>query len=147
MTDRALEYLRLETYQYTIPGYETVWWNVTAAKAEVAKGHTFTTVPIAREEMQGIATRNDFDEAHLAAVDDTQPGIGAPLYIPGEGVIYILIDGTHRCVKALRAGRTFSAQLLTNEAAMRCVLRGDARLLKHLTHGRAAVEGTTDAHV
>lgn len=123
-----LEIVRVETYQYSMPGYDDVWWNVSRAKDEIAAGHILTTVPIERDQMEGIAEKCGFDEARLDRVDDSQPGIGAPLLIPDEGIIYVLIDGTHRCVKALRAGRIFSAQLLTDDAAARCVMSGDARL-------------------
>lgn len=117
-----------ETYEYTIPGYETVWWNISRAKWEVRDpANVEVTVPIERDQMQAIADRNDFDPDHLATVDETQPGIGAPIFIEDE-VAYILIDGTHRCVKALRADRPFYAQLLTHAANERCLLRGDLRL-------------------
>jgi hypothetical protein len=123
----SIETVDLETFRYDIPGYQTLVWNVTRAKAEIAAGQVLATVPIVPEEMAAIEAKNGFDPAHLDQVDHTQPGIGAPFWWKGQ-VQYLLIDGTHRCVKAHRAGAEFQVRLLTDRGARRCLLAGDKRL-------------------
>ena len=118
------------TYQYDVPGHAPVFWDVAAALREVEAGHVEVTVPIDREEMAGIRQNCHWDAAKIDHVDPTIPGIGAPLMLPDEKVvIYILIDGTHRCVRALRDGLPFHARLLTFEAAKRCLLSCPPELL------------------
>lgn len=115
-------------------------WNINQAKVEVATASSvIATVEIERDQMQIIATRSEFDEAHLPRVDITQPGIGAPVVLPDGSVAFILIDGTHRCVRAYREGRPFFARLLTDEAAARCVITAPEGRLPWLSprHGAA----------
>lgn len=124
-------YFHGQTFHYDVPGYARCWWDINLAREEADAGHLVATAEIDRDQMQEISERNEFDEAKVELVDDSLPGIGAPLRIPpqfGTGIAYILIDGTHRCIKALRHGRIFKARLLTDEAADRCWIAGDERL-------------------
>jgi hypothetical protein len=43
--------------------------------------------------------------------------------------IYVLIDGTHRAVKALLTGVTFEASVLNEAAARLCYVKGSRDLL------------------
>lgn len=115
-------------FTYEVPGFAPVHWDITFAIAEAEAGHVVATVAIEPEHMAAIRAGNAWDAAKLDTVDPTIPGIGAPIIIEGK-VIYILIDGTHRCVRCLRDGLPFHARLLTDEAARRCVLSGPAALL------------------
>lgn len=115
----------IEFFDYQIDdahGGGYVRWDVTAAKAAVAAGAVITRSTMALEDMAEIAARNDWDEAVVAKADPAQPGIAAPIIVPGLGVVYTLIDGTHRCVAALRRGQPFVADLLTDEASRRCIV-------------------------
>jgi hypothetical protein len=120
-----------ETFTYTVTGYDDFCWNVSRARWEVLEGHVDFVAELPREQMLYIFEHNDFQETHLHRIDVTKPGIAVPLKSPpeyGGHVAHILIDGTHRCVQALRTGRPFSAHILTAEAAARCLLHGDDRL-------------------
>ena len=121
MMAHVLDFLHVETFRYTIPGHGTLIWNVSAAKDAIAAGQVLTRVPIAREQMAGIVAKNEYEEARVAMVDPSRPGIGAPFLWEGR-VEYLLIDGTHRCVKAYRMGVPFEVDLLTDEAAKACLI-------------------------
>lgn len=123
-------YAKVEWFEYRIEGEPgTLIWNVTKARALVASGHgTFDCVPISREVMQDIANQNEWDPSHVAKADPALPGIASPLIVPNNlhgmvgdrVIIYQIIDGIHRCVRALQLGLPFSAHLLTDEAARAC---------------------------
>lgn len=120
--------MAFDFFTYTTERGHQLMWDVTRAKAEVAAGHTIATVPIAPSELAEIAARNDWTAARVAIADPTLPGIGAPMVWEGS-VIYILIDGTHRAVRAHQTDGVFSAHLLTDEAARRCLLSGPPALM------------------
>lgn len=113
---------RRHKFTTTLDGGGTVTWDTTLA-VELANvdAHVRAVVDIDVVEMRGIMERNDWSEAKIATVDCSIPGVGAPIEVNGEK-FYILIDGTHRCVRALRDGLIFRARLLTVMAAARCVL-------------------------
>lgn len=122
------EVLFAETYSYEIPGHAPMLWNVSQAIIECENGHVDAVVPIAHAEMAGIVNQCGWDEAHLARADPERPGIAAPIRLDGV-VFFILIDGTHRCVRAYREQRPFLARCLSLEAAQRCVLLAPSELL------------------
>lgn len=126
--DLADLHVKLETFCYNVPGYPPIRWNVNAAKWAVANGGTIALVDITPEMMRDVAAKNSWDEAHLANVDPSVPGIGAP-FVWGGGIIYVLIDGIHRNARALREGKGFKAHLLTDEAARRCLIEGPLALM------------------
>ncbi len=122
----------MTTYSYEVPGVGTVWFNVDQALREVdTPGSVLMTVEIEREELAAIQRRNFWIPERIDAVDPTIPGIGVPLSHAGQ-LFYILIDGTHRAVKALRDGVKFEARLLTDAAARRCFIDGPRELVRWL---------------
>lgn len=118
-TDKVVEGF---TY-HTILG-QTIRWNVTQAQEEVKAGHVLVRTEIDRPAMQDIANANEWTEEGVADADPSIDGIAAPLLAMGT-VIYVLIDGTHRLVRAMRDGKPFFAKLLTDDANRRCVVSAD----------------------
>jgi len=123
-----ITHVKHEAFRYDVPNVGFVRWDVTLAQECVAAGQIRTTVPIEPAEMQNIAQRNSWEPAKLPFVDPSLPGIAAPLVWDGA-IHYVLIDGNHRLARALQDGLPFSAHLLTDEAARRCVIEGSAALL------------------
>ena len=109
-----------ETFDYDISQVGRITWNVTLAKQLIARRDQGLVI-IERVEMQAIADWSAFDEAHIRDVNPQVPGIGAPILWEGR-IIFVLIDGIHRNVRALREGLSFQARLLTDEDARRCVI-------------------------
>lgn len=132
-TTRLGDTLKVEIYRHTIAGYADLVWNVSRAKWEVAAGHTLALVPVDDETLAGIAEKNAWDPLQVKHANPAEPGIGAPFVWEGH-IQYLLIDGTHRAVRNqhdLTAGGSlrFHVHLLTDEAAARCLISGDERLL------------------
>ena len=119
---------KLRRFTYTIPDVGGITWDINRAMAEVDAGQVLATLEVPRDQLESIREKNSWDPGVVAKADPSQPGIGAPIVHEGR-VIYVLIDGTHRAVRALQDGVPFMACLLTDEAARRCVLRGDDALL------------------
>lgn len=118
-----------EVFVYTIPNEkEPLRWDVLHAKALIGAGEKVGTVTVELDQMAIIARKNDWDPAHLPNVDPSRPGIGAPCVFEGRR-IYILIDGTHRCVRSLMEGRAFVVDLLTDAASLRCFIDGPRKYL------------------
>jgi hypothetical protein len=111
-----------EVFQYDVPGFPTLWYDVTAAKAAIERGEFCTTAEIEREQMRHVMERNEWTEAELASVDPSEPGIAVPFMPVPDLIVYMLIDGTHRCVKAYRENRPFFARCLTDKAAAGCLM-------------------------
>jgi hypothetical protein len=121
---RAIEarHIRLEVFRYNVPGVGEVVWDITLAKQCVElPGGVLTVVDIPLDEMARIVARNTHDPTRLPHVDPSHPGIAAPLVFDGR-VAYVLIDGQHRCARALQEGIVFKAQLLADAAARLCML-------------------------
>ena len=112
-----------ETFTYEIPGYGTLHWNVTHAQRAVAAGQVEAHVTVDREQLAAIAAKNEWTQARVDQADPTIPGIGAPVIWQGQ-IIYILIDGTHRAVRAHQTGVPFEADLLTEAASRACLIAG-----------------------
>lgn len=125
-----IEVVRIEKFSYEVPGYRPVAWNINIAKELVESGRVVRRVEIDREELRNIMTRNAWDEEGVARADPSKPGIGAPIVDHvNKCVLYVLIDGTHRAVRALRDGVPFTANLLTDAAAEACTICGPDSLL------------------
>jgi len=118
----------IEAFTFNTILGQTIRWNVTQAQAEIAAGHVLARSEIAPSDMQAIADSNEWTEEGVANADAALDGIAAPILALGV-VIYVLIDGTHRCVRALREGRPFFAKLLTDDANRRCVIDADPGLV------------------
>jgi hypothetical protein len=129
MTDRRppiVIALPSEVFTYTFIDGRRMMWNIDRAKAILDSGRgMFQTIALTRDAMQDTLTNNDIDAAKLAAADPAQPGIGAPCCFAGH-CFYLLIDGTHRAVKALQTNVGFDVRLLTDEAARECLMMADA---------------------
>ena len=129
-----IERYTLNTYQYKIPGFFLLLFDVDRAIELVEAGETNGIVEIDRDEMIAIALRNDWRAERVAAVDHRIPGIAAPVYIPEiQRIVFILIDGTHRCVAALQAGKPFYARILNSRAADQIMIMSDRRLMPWLS--------------
>ena len=109
----ALGIAQVEAYTYTFDSGEAIVWNVDEAKRLIARRRV-DIIDVPREELAVIKARNEWSPPRVAQVDPTIPGIGAPILFDGN-IGYILIDGTHRCVRALELDIPFKVALLTDE--------------------------------
>jgi len=124
-----IEFWDGDTFEYQIPGYEPILWSVRRAERALAEGELMATVDMTLEQMRMVVERNYVDPAHLDRVDPSAPGIGAPLVWEGA-IQYILIDGNHRCARALRDGRlSYRVRLLTDAGAQAAFLSGPLDLM------------------
>lgn len=124
----TVQSVKHESFTYEIPGHGKIIWDVTTARERADAGGIAATVMIDKEQMELIARNNDWQASKLAHVDIAIPGIGAPMVWQGQ-IIYVLIDGTHRCVRALHEGKPFEARLLSDDAARQSVLFAPAGLM------------------
>jgi hypothetical protein len=121
--------LYAETYRYTLQdGLGDIVWDVLHAKRLVATGGC-PLMPVDREQQAHVARTYDISEAKVAAADIRQPGIAAPMiwlgspqYGPPRHIVYVLIDGIHRTVRAFRDGQPFSAYVLSDAQSRACLL-------------------------
>jgi hypothetical protein len=121
--------VHIEAFTFNTILGQTIRWNITQAQREIAAGHVMARTEIAREDMRAIAASNDWTEDGVTNADPTLDGIAAPLFDGNGTIIYVLIDGTHRLVRALREGRPFFAKALTDEANRRCVIDADSGMV------------------
>lgn len=120
---------KTERFEYLIPGYAPLVWNIVLAKQLAADPRWVESiVTIGRSEMRAITERNSWEPSRVADVNIADPGIGAPFIWEGTAS-YLLIDGTHRCVRAYRERKPFAVRLLTDEAARRCYISGPTDLM------------------
>lgn len=81
--------------------------------------------------------QNDFSEEHVKHVSNIrQPGIVAMGAVSQNGLptlIAFLIDGTHRAVASVRAGRDFQAYILTAKETAICAQETRAMLSNNLS--------------
>jgi hypothetical protein len=81
-----------------------------------------------------LALRNKYCEARVAHVAEVDtPGIvvfGAMMVNGQQSLLAFLIDGTHRAVAALRAGREFKAYCLGARETAYCLLETEAWMAK-----------------
>ena len=117
-----------ECFTFTTFDGRQIMLDVTVAKTLVSEGQTVACVPLELVDVFAIARNNEWTEDGVDKADPSKPGIAIPMR-NGDQVLYILIDGTHRAVRSLRDGSTFSAYLLNDDAARRCYLKGDRSLL------------------
>ena len=82
-------------------------------------GESVACPPLPHDYLAHVASHNEFDEAHVAEVDVSEPGIAVEHEYHGQ-TYHVLIDGTHRAVRALREGREFRAFILPVAVADRC---------------------------
>lgn len=94
-------------------------WDVTLAEKFRGNGFILMTTVAERDQMEAVKRNNEWDPLVVARADPSIHGIGAPIVKDGA-IAYILIDGTHRCVRALETGVPFEVDLLTDEVAAAC---------------------------
>lgn len=116
-----------EAFTFTTVLGETFTWDITRAREHVEKQDVAGLDEIPIGVLQEIAASNEWEQSVVDKADPSRPGIAAPIVAMGQ-VIYILVDGTHRAVKALQQGRTFSAWLLTPAANRACLVRCEGRV-------------------
>lgn len=109
-----------ETYTYEWAS-GSVTWNITQAKQLIAEGRAVGWNDVAHDQLQRIAERYDYDEATVARADPCVPGIAAPILDQGQ-VVYVIIDGIHRAVRAYRDGQPFIVLILSDEDSRACIL-------------------------
>jgi hypothetical protein len=91
-----------------------------------------------------LALRNKYCEAHVSHIAEVQtPGIvvfGAKMVNGQQSLLAFLIDGTHRAITALRAGREFKAYCLGARETAYCLLETESWLLNKNVTVKDAVE-------
>jgi hypothetical protein len=124
--DQLLRDPFVETYMFHTNAGETAFYNISMAEEIVRRGLEqglkIQIVEIDRHNMQGIVERNGWDQAHVDETTLSTPGLAAPVRGLDGQVFYLLIDGTHRCVRAYQRGLPFFAYLLPDPAAKACCL-------------------------
>ena len=126
----------MQTFEYSFPNGDQIVWSVDKAMDLVRDGQVLTLMELPRDQMLLIAQRNEWSLSKLEDADPSEPGIAAPIIVtrdeqPQLGpelkhIIYVLIDGTHRCVRALCNGVPFKAHILTDQASSQSILLAPA---------------------
>ena len=126
----SVRHVKVETFTYDVPNVGSVKWDISRARLQAAAGFVVATSEVSRETLQGISARYQYDEAVVATADPLEPGLAAPLIFPETGeAMWVLIDGTHRAVKALRENVPFTVQHLSAEASRACIIEGPPELI------------------
>jgi hypothetical protein len=106
-------------------------YDVDRANALVADGRT--AVEIAVESVRQCVDEAVLNEAHLAHVDPSVPGIVAILNCATEdGVLrtHVMIDGHHRAARCLQLGTAFRAYLLSEQESEQVLLHKPVGILR-----------------
>jgi hypothetical protein len=135
--EESIELLRLHregkldantvTFSYNTDSLGRLTWNVTKALALVQE-HGSPLVEVPREVMEQVRDHYRYREepdwrAVVDAADPTVPGVGAGFWHPDFKEWYtVLIDGTHRCVRAVELHLPFHAYLLSPQDSYACLL-------------------------
>jgi len=116
------EAVRFEVYRYNINGIGYILYDINKARECIAERSEMRDIEVPADEMPSICNNLDGeDEARIEAADPGTNGIGATLLWEGERVI-LLIDGQHRCAKAMRLGIPFHIDLLTDDDLRECII-------------------------
>lgn len=101
-------------------------FNIDIARGFVTDGRE--PVELDRDDVEYSIDRAEINEAHIAHVDATIPGIVAHVFFPTKDgrVVHAqrLIDGHHRASKCLQLGVPFCAFLLTERESVAILERG-----------------------
>ena len=125
------EFIKFQGFTYTFDNGDVIIWNADEAEKLLSAGGHRETIPVDREQMEVLMARCEWDAKHVETANPDQPGIGAPVKLVdpkdireagGRDVIYIIIDGIHRCVRAYMEQRPFHVRLLTDAASRACVV-------------------------
>jgi hypothetical protein len=113
-----------EAFTFTTILGDVFTWDITRARELVQAGgaNVIGLSEIPPSVLAEIAVSNEWQQAVVDKADPTQHGIAAPVVAFGQ-VIYILIDGTHRAVKALHDRTPFCAWMLSDKANRACLVR------------------------
>ena len=115
---------------FTLTNYrgETLRWNVTKALELVAAGRVIRKERLSAEVMLSVAENNEWTDDGVANADPSVPGIAAPV-VENGAVMFVLIDGIHRCVRSIvdlasgvEGAKPFEAWLLTADANRECLM-------------------------
>jgi hypothetical protein len=91
-----------------------------------------------------LALRNKYCETHVTHVAEVDtPGIivfGAMMVNGQQSLLAFLIDGTHRAIAALRAGREFKARCLGARDTALCLLETESWIMNREVTVRDAVD-------
>lgn len=117
-----------EAFTFTTILGDVLMWDVTKAREEVERNEVVGLSEIPPMTLAEIAASNEWTRAGVEAADPSKHGIAAPVVAFGQ-VIYVLIDGTHRAVRALKDKKPFSAWMLNDAANRRCLVRGKKELI------------------
>ena len=79
---------RTEVFIYTFDEGTKAIWNITLAKTFVEQGKFLAEVEIAKEEMEKITEKNEYDHDHADEVDHTQPGDRGSNHSRRAGYLY-----------------------------------------------------------
>jgi hypothetical protein len=123
--------LHAQIYTYTIApegGGGSLSWNASLAGALV-KALPREPLEVPLEAMRDIVRRNDYDPARLPHVAPRQPGIAVQIFEFDHTLAWVLIDGTHRCARALQEHRAFWVYPLLAWESRLCFLGGRVDLL------------------
>ena len=75
-----------------------------------------------------LIQQNEYEEEHVGHVAAVvTPGIVVFFQANGAGIMCHLVDGTHRAVAALRAGRDFFAHVLVPRETLKCASHLDGK--------------------
>lgn len=119
----------IEAFTFTVNTGEVLQWNITKAKELVAAGHVVGKEDLDVATMASIARSNEWTADGVAAADASEPGIAAPVVGPDGETIFVIIDGVHRCVRAMLDSKPWAAWLLTLEANAACLLVAPSHLV------------------
>lgn len=113
--DRATE---MYTYEWS---EGSVTWNITKVKQLIAQGRAEGWNEVPRDQLRRVAEVYEYDEATVARADLAVHGIAAPILDQGL-VVYVIVDGIHRAVRAYRDGNTFLVLMLSKEDSRTCII-------------------------
>ena len=114
-----------EAFTFTTIFGDVFTWDITRARefAQAGGEHVVGLSEIPPQVLAEIAASNEWQQDVVDKADPSQHGIAAPMVAAGQ-IIYVLIDGTHRAVKALQTRQTFCAWMLSDKANRACLVRG-----------------------
>ena len=117
--DKVSHYQPFKIFHYQL--FEREWYfNIDKAieLCELAKEAGFTPITVSRASQENILKINYVNDKYVDNADETKPGIAIQIEDErvAEGLFYILIDGTHRCAKAYKLNKDWSAFFLEKRA-------------------------------
>jgi hypothetical protein len=110
-------------FSFVVEGFGEYDWDIAMAK-RIVSNVPHEAVVLLPEELAGLASNNGIDEEHVMHVDVDIPGIMAQAWDPSQNCpAVVLIDGSHRAVKALITGVEFRVCVLSDQESNQCLKR------------------------